>query len=621
MPKRSAAAKKIEPEFEGGKCTVCGYDFDQHMGPGSNTIDGPFVCPPVPPPKQIGVDEAVIAKGGKPGSDFVQQLEDATGVTAAKQLEAKAAENFAQAPVELPAEIVMIRLKGLHPNPRNPRSSLGDLKDLAAAIKHVGLQTPLTVREISPEKFEIISGHRRHAAAELAGLVEVPCILLEDVSDGRALELNLNEQLQREDLTPLEQAAACRSLQELQGYNAKQIAAVFGQSEKWVKQRLKLNDLGPEARKLMTRGLSISAALDMALLPHALQAQAAKYLVDQAQHSANDGGITATQEVKLLHGSFTKALKEAPFDTKREYFGVLAPACLKCPKNSSCGERGLFDNFKADVPTCTDLSCFEKKTQADFEEKAEKLAAEGAKVLPRAQGVKLFNEYNDDLNYGSEYVAGDAKPNDAKKRTWEQLAAAIPEKHRPQPVVAQDPSGNLRKLYPAKELEKLAAKHAGLKKAAAYNDSGYSADYRAKRQKELVIEKRRDAVADQVLEAVVRKIATVGLTQADWEQIAGDAVDSAYDTFDGIWRALGLLEKTSAQRTTWAQKAAETRQLQAVVFGLRVQAHFTRAHDFEPEFLAMAKRFGCDPKAMMKAQAEGEKSETAIAAKKKAKAK
>lgn len=605
---RAAAAKTTKTEPDGNVVhEECGHSWHDHIKiPGKELI-----CPATPPAKSKGVDEATAP-------DFKKSLEDATGVTAAKQLEAKAAENFNQAPMELPTEIVMIRLKGLLPNPRNPRSSLGDVKELAAAIKHAGMQTPLTVREIAPEKFEIISGHRRHAAAELAGLLEVPCILLEDVSDGRALELNLNEQLQREDLTPLEQAAACRSLQELQGYDAKQIAGVFGQSEKWVKQRMKLNDLGPEARKLFTRGLSITAALDMALLPHALQAQAAKQLVDAADHS--DGGTTPTQELKLLHGSFTRPLKEAPFDTKREYVAVQALACVKCPKNSACGERGLFDNFKADVPTCTDLSCFEKKTQADFEEKAEQLAAEGAKVLPRAQGEKLFNEYNDGLNYGSEYVAGDSKPNDAKKRSWEQIAAAIPEKFRPQLVVAQDASGNLRKLYNAKELEKLATKHAGLKKAPAYNyNSGHSSAWDKKRKAELVIEKRRDLVADQVLEAAVRKVALSGLSQADWELIAGDAVEHAFDAFDGIWRALGLVDKTAAQRLAWVGKAGSTKDLQAVVFGLLINNHFTRNRDFEPEFLAMAKRYGCDPKAMMKAQADGEKSETAIAAKKKAK--
>lgn len=612
MAQTTAAVRKTV-KFPGAgtsleeKCTKCGYKFVDHDGQR---------CPPLPPAKSKGVDEAIAPS-------FKQQLEDATGVTAAKELETKAAEYFAAEPVELPAEVLFIKLTDLVPSPRNPRSSLGDLKDLAAAIKHTGIQSPLTVRQLEGDaldgKYEIISGHRRHAAAELAELESVPCLILE-VDEGRALELNLNEQLQREDLTPLEQAAACRSLQELRGYDAKQMGAVFGQSEKWAKQRLKLNDLGPEARKLMKQGLSIGAALDMALLPHTLQAQAAKHLLDQARRNAHDGGITATQEVRLLHGSFTRPLKEASFDLKREYVAVQAPACAKCPKNSSCGERGLFDNFKSDVPTCTDLTCFNKKTQAEFEEKAEKLAAEGAKVLPRDQGVKLFNEYRNELNYGTEYVDGSTKPNDAKKRTWEQLAAAVPEKFRPRTVVAADHSGALHKLYNAKELEKLATKHAGLKKAPAYNyNSGHSSDWEKKRKAELVIEKRRDQVADQVLEAAVRKVALGGLAQADWELLAGDAVGAAFDAFEGIWRGLGLLEKTTNQREAWVSKGASTKDLQAVLFGLLINNHFTRNRDFEPEFVAMAKRYGCDPKAMMKAQAEGEKSETAIATKKKAK--
>ena len=63
--------------FEDGKCTLCGHDFDQHMGPGATT-HGPFTCPPLPPAKskQVTVDEAVVAKGGKPG--FVAELDAAT---------------------------------------------------------------------------------------------------------------------------------------------------------------------------------------------------------------------------------------------------------------------------------------------------------------------------------------------------------------------------------------------------------------------------------------------------------------------------------------------------------------------------------------------------------------
>ena len=75
---KSSAKKKDLQMFEDGKCTLCGHDFDQHMGPGATT-HGPFTCPPLPPAKskQVTVDEAVVAKGGKPG--FVAELDAATG--------------------------------------------------------------------------------------------------------------------------------------------------------------------------------------------------------------------------------------------------------------------------------------------------------------------------------------------------------------------------------------------------------------------------------------------------------------------------------------------------------------------------------------------------------------
>lgn len=590
------------------KCVDCGHPLGAHVGTGGK-------CPALPPEKsQVVLDEAVVAKGGKPGSDFLEQLADATGATAAKEKAAAAAKLYAAEPVEIPAEVLQLQLDQLRANPDNPRKNLGDLTELAATIRKDGVQTPLSVRlqDGSEDVYEIISGHRRLEAARKAGLDSVPCIIHDGISRARALQLNLQEQVQREQLAPLEEGEGCRKLMELSGYSETQVAGVMGRTVEWVRGRLQLCHLAPEARKLLAeKVLPIGAAKSLAMLP---QAQQAKVVKDLRVEAKREGELTIRATIgRALE--FTRLLKNAPFDTKKEYFGVQAPACVKCPKNSACAPKGLFDAVDDKAPTCTDLECFEKKTNADYEEQTEVLAAAGAKVLPRTQGVKLFNEYRNALNYGSEYVDGAEHADDVKRRTWNQLAAAVPEKFRPQLVVASDHAGALHMLYDRKALQKMAEKHAGLKKPPRYNyNSGHSSDWQKKRKKELAVAKQRDAVADQVLEAVVRTAATEGLSAADWKMLATAEIDSAWDVHDGVWRAMGLLDLSETKLRAWVEKAS-TAQLQALIFGLKTSGDFT-SHAFEPEFTALATRYDLDAKKMLKAQETGAAAEVALKAKK-----
>ena len=146
-------------------------------------------------------------------------------------------------------------------DPKQPRSTMGDLAELAASIRHKGILEPLLVRPvISREDLSgshrlegampilmIISGERRYRAALQAGLDEVPVIVM-DVNDQEAREIALIENLQRKDLTPFEEAEGYKALADLHGYTQKQIATGVGKSRTLIAESLALLQMSPRVR-------------------------------------------------------------------------------------------------------------------------------------------------------------------------------------------------------------------------------------------------------------------------------------------------------------------------------------------------------------------------------------
>ncbi len=145
----------------------------------------------------------------------------------------------------------MVPLSAIEPDPRQPRSTMGDLKELVASIRDKGILEPILVRPFPGDSqeagivYQIISGERRFRAAQEAGLYEVPVIQM-DVSEEEALEIALIENLQRKDLTPFEEAEGYRALAERHSYTHEEIADSVGKSRTVVTESLSL--LGMPAR-------------------------------------------------------------------------------------------------------------------------------------------------------------------------------------------------------------------------------------------------------------------------------------------------------------------------------------------------------------------------------------
>lgn len=134
--------------------------------------------------------------------------------------------------------------ESLIPHPQNPRKELGDLKELANSIKANGVYQNLTVVDNYDGTYTIIIGHRRHAAAKLAGVKELPCAVV-DLDEKQQLETMLLENMQRSDLTVYEQAHGFQLLIDL-GSSVKEVAKETGFSESTIYKRTKLLELDRE---------------------------------------------------------------------------------------------------------------------------------------------------------------------------------------------------------------------------------------------------------------------------------------------------------------------------------------------------------------------------------------
>lgn len=175
-----------------------------------------------------------------------------------------------------------------------PRKRFDDesLQELADSISQHGIIQPLTVRKLSSGYYQIIAGERRWRAARLAGLQEVPVIVIE-ADDRKAAELAMIENLQREDLNPMEEAAGFQSLIESYHMTQEEAAQRVGKSRSAVTNALRLLGLTPSVRKLVEDG-KLSAGHARALVPlsPSLQESAANAIVS--------GGLSVRQTEALV---------------------------------------------------------------------------------------------------------------------------------------------------------------------------------------------------------------------------------------------------------------------------------------------------------------------------------
>jgi ParB family transcriptional regulator, chromosome partitioning protein len=171
----------------------------------------------------------------------------------------------------------------LQPGKYQPRTRMdpGSLEELAASIKAQGLIQPISVRPVSAGRYEIIAGERRWRAAQIAGLTEVP-VLVRDIPDDAVLAMSLIENIQREDLNPLEEAAGLQRLIDEFSMTHQQAADAVGRSRSAASNLLRLLQLVKPAQDMLMAGdIEMGHARALLPLPKAEQGRLASIVVEK----------------------------------------------------------------------------------------------------------------------------------------------------------------------------------------------------------------------------------------------------------------------------------------------------------------------------------------------------
>jgi ParB family chromosome partitioning protein len=159
----------------------------------------------------------------------------------------------------------MVPIDHIEPNPEQPRLVFEPeaLNELAGSIREHGVLQPILVRPLGANTFQIVAGERRWRASRLAGLETIPA-LIEDIDDDTALEISIIENLQREDLSPLDEAAMYDRMVHEHGYSIRKLADKLGKDKGYLENRLRLADAPPEIRELVSlRKDSLSHAYEL----------------------------------------------------------------------------------------------------------------------------------------------------------------------------------------------------------------------------------------------------------------------------------------------------------------------------------------------------------------------
>ncbi len=177
-----------------------------------------------------------------------------------------------------------LNINSIVPNRDQPRKTFDEaaLEELAQSIRQHGVLQPLLVRPLPGGDYQLVAGERRWRAARTAGLTEVP-VVVKELSDTEAMELAIIENLQREDLNPIEEAEGLQALADKCGYTQEEIAASVGKSRPAIANSLRLLRLPEEVRNMTREGV-ISAGHARALLAFdndAMMLEAAKQIVSR----------------------------------------------------------------------------------------------------------------------------------------------------------------------------------------------------------------------------------------------------------------------------------------------------------------------------------------------------
>lgn len=203
--------------------------------------------------------------------------------------------------------VKQIPLNQIGANPNQPRKTFSDseLADLAASIREKGVLQPILLRTVAgrPYMYEIVAGERRFRASKLAGKTEIPA-LIKSLSDENTMEIALIENVQRENLNPIEEAGAYKTLMHKCGYTLSDIVRLIGKSESYIRNAMRLMELPDTVQTMVKTGdLSASHARAIAVAENPLKL--AHEIIDKKLSVAETDKLVKTAKRSSKSRSYT----------------------------------------------------------------------------------------------------------------------------------------------------------------------------------------------------------------------------------------------------------------------------------------------------------------------------
>lgn len=367
---------------------------------------------------------------------------------------------------EVPGDEFMVLSLGLIvASAHNPRTvfNIPRLEELAASIKAIGVHTPIIVRPLPASRlqetfdgfrrgerpaYEIIAGERRFRASKLAGVDSIPA-MVRHLTDEQVLKIQLVENLQRDDLHPMEEAEGYERLIEATGMTKETVGEEIGKSRGYVYGRLKLLDLGQDARKAFYAGeIDASRALVIARIPDAkLQIKA----LAEATMKDFDGStrLNFKSFVRWAQQNMMLRLDAARFKITDASLVPDAGSCRDCAKRTGAQPEVFADVDSADV--CTDPACYHAKDAAHETIVLDKAREKGQQIIMEKEAKQIWQWEHTPMKGFTRLDRPDARLASNKALKTE-LG-----KHMPTPILMQNPhkKGELIEVLPTAQVTKL----------------------------------------------------------------------------------------------------------------------------------------------------------------------
>lgn len=339
----------------------------------------------------------------------------------AKKTAAQAAETNGHSPTSVGE---LIPIGQLQPSPTNPRKRFPEesIEELATSIREQGVIEPLIVRKVTAGgdgvSHEIVCGERRYRASSRTNLERLPCIV-RDLTDDQVLDIQIHENLHREDVHPMDEAYGYKFLKKKLGCDDHELATRVGKPEAYVQNRLKLNDLMPGAQKSLEKNeLPLGHALEIVKFKDP-KIQEAIFKECFRSDWSYGTSVTSARPLKsvlaYINRTFLLQLSKAPFNIKATDLRKDALACGDCPDRTGA-TPGLFTNYEAAKnDNCLNKACYEGKIEQNFQNK---LAALAIDLNVDVKNVPLvdFNSYVQGGKVLGYYEVTQATKKDADKK-------------------------------------------------------------------------------------------------------------------------------------------------------------------------------------------------------------